>query len=253
MINGKALFGQVPTLETPRLKLRQITLEDTNLLYDTLYNVPDIIKYDTIKISTAKGNINYGYVKSMDAKINEWNMGFQRHRIIVWGIELKATRQLIGIRFCELYFWGIAILECKLAKAYWGNGYMSEASQAVINFLMHNGIIQIYTVVNNSNIRSIKMDVKLGFSIMTERENVFISDGASQEDLMFIRSQANSMLNSNHTLFCLPQVNYYAFYHYDNAVLAILNHDFDKARKECNAAINNDSNFKPALDLLYRL
>lgn len=50
-MNRDKIFQQFSTLETERLVLRQLdTDNDAQILFDKLYNDPEIIKYDTSRV-----------------------------------------------------------------------------------------------------------------------------------------------------------------------------------------------------------
>ncbi|HKM34653.1 MAG TPA: GNAT family N-acetyltransferase [Lachnospiraceae bacterium] len=118
--------NEFPVLETNRLVLREIRINDAEAIYDYLSD-SEVIKYlegSTDSIEEAKGYISC---------ISE---GYEKRTDIRWGIELKENNTLIGD--CGLGH----INEPKtptelgyiLSKKYWNKGYMSEALKAILEY-----------------------------------------------------------------------------------------------------------------------
>ncbi len=119
-------------IETPRLLLRAFSDEDYN---------------DMIKNWIANPNVQFEYgepiyttPQEVKALLDEWKKGYLRADFYRWAIIEKASEENIGqIAFCRVYS------ECKTAEIeycigenFWGNGYASEALEAVIDFIFKN-------------------------------------------------------------------------------------------------------------------
>ena len=115
-----------PVLETKRLRLREITDEDADAIFQYLSD-EEVIRYlegNTENIEEARGYVSWCR-ETCKSKTD-----------IRWGIELKDQRKLIGDcglghiddphRPTELGY--------MLAKAYWNQGYMTEAVAAILQF-----------------------------------------------------------------------------------------------------------------------
>ncbi len=133
----KSLFTPFPTLTTPRLTLRAVRQSDLQDLFDYASD-PEIDRYTPWT--------RYQSLADAQADLDNFIADYDRDRIGVWGIEHTADQRLIGIinlsrphpqdRRTELGF--------TIARAYWGQGYASEAAQAVIQFAL--GPMQLYRV-----------------------------------------------------------------------------------------------------------
>ncbi|MGF1603619.1 MAG: GNAT family N-acetyltransferase [Thermosynechococcaceae cyanobacterium] len=120
-------------LETERLKLRPLTLDNAEPLYQLCDTDPEVWKFDP------------GCARSLNERIGIIERRIQQYQTYEFGcfaIEDKSDFNLIGIcglsphefehpdgrvtnEFEVMY---------KLGKAYWGHGYATEASQAWVNY-----------------------------------------------------------------------------------------------------------------------
>ena len=215
-MNTDKIFQRFPTLETERLVLRQLNTEkDAQVLFDKLYNVPEIIKYDTNHVF-AVGDGEYFPVPTMKGKMISWEQMFWKKRIIVWGIEIKSTKELIGIRFCEFFSMGIAYLECKLRKEYWRQGFMAEATNAIIKYLEFHDVRQIFTIVNIKNTPALGLDKKLGF-IEVGLNDMYFSQDIHPGEAMALQGLIGTMEKPDERIFVLPKINPLAFKYFEAA------------------------------------
>ncbi|MDJ0573620.1 MAG: GNAT family N-acetyltransferase [Xenococcaceae cyanobacterium MO_234.B1] len=152
-------------LETERLKLRPLTLDDAEKLYQLCDGDPKVWKFDP------------GYARSLDERIEVMERRIQEYQIYgfgCFGIEHKPDLTLIGLgglsphefenqngnitdEFEIMY---------KLGRAYWGQGYATEASQAWIKYGFEIASLKRLVVCpHKANTASIRVLEKLGFSI----------------------------------------------------------------------------------------
>ncbi len=117
-----------PVIETPRLRLREITLDDAPW-YLTHYN----------EISIVEGNCQLGPADLNKAKEDLTYFCSDLHRSGLgyrWGVELKDNKGLIGT--CGFHNWdragGRTHVGYDLNPAYRGRGIMTEALEAIIDF-----------------------------------------------------------------------------------------------------------------------
>lgn len=124
-------------LETERLTLRKLKMEDAKEIFDNWTSDDEVSKY--VRWSTHK-NIEdtREYLRNvMDTYKNEKNAE--------WGIVLKETNELIGTIGCFLndkenrYEIGYNI-----GKKYWRNGYTTEALKEVMNYLINKENIKSF-------------------------------------------------------------------------------------------------------------
>jgi [ribosomal protein S5]-alanine N-acetyltransferase len=159
-------FSHFPTLDTDRLRLREMTPQDVTALLKHLGN-PEVVKYmDMQPIKTRE-------------QANEWLrwMGsyFSAHDGLRWGVTLKADNTFIGsagignwnreARYAEIGY--------DIAQPYWDNGYATEVSRAIIEFGINRmNLNRIEADIVAGNDASMRVLEKLGFQqegILRER------------------------------------------------------------------------------------
>jgi ribosomal-protein-alanine N-acetyltransferase len=133
----RSLFTPFPMLPTQRLTLRAFRQTDLQDLYDYASD-PEIDRYTPWS--------RYQSLAEAQADLDDFIAGYERDGLGHWGIEHIADQRLIGLinlslphprnRRTELGF--------TIARAYWRQGYASEAARAVIKFAL--GPMQLYRV-----------------------------------------------------------------------------------------------------------
>jgi len=182
----------------------------------------------------------------MMSKMMLWRQAYGGRRLIVWGLELKSTGELIGIRYCEFYSFGIARLECKLSKRFWNQGYMTEASKAIIEYLELHDVIQFITAVNRKNIAAINLDKKLGF-YECQKDELFLpkcldfGDSFSQQGLMQLIQSPDEIV------FVRPYINSQALKYYEEASNFKTNGDLKNTALFCEYALQLQPDFVNAI------
>ncbi|WP_125979713.1 GNAT family N-acetyltransferase [Loigolactobacillus iwatensis] len=108
-------------IETPRLRLRPITMTDAVDLFQVLRDA-DVVRY-----------LRYQQATNLAAIQQEITDHFGRDISTVFGIELKSSKKLVG--FFEFHPNGNSgILTYALAQADWGKGIVPEAGQALVRY-----------------------------------------------------------------------------------------------------------------------
>ena len=136
---------QFLTLQTSRLILRKITIEDAAEIF-AYASDPQVTAY-TLWDAHHSINETYEYLNNVVLPIYRFGTGMK------WGIVEKKSNKLIGT--CSLHSMPIhrrAELGYVLAREYWGQGLMTEAAQAAIAFgfhVMQLLRIQAYCAVEN--------------------------------------------------------------------------------------------------------
>lgn len=162
-----------PKLETERLILRPIKIEDVDAIFNCWMQDEDVSRYMYWKASKdIKETQEFVQFELRNLENDKWNR---------WMILLKQTEEIIGT--CLIYFndeensWDISY---NLGKEYWGKGYISEAMQRVmeyaINELTIKGCIAIHAIENPESGRVIE---KLGFSY--EKEVLYECNGGEKK------------------------------------------------------------------------
>ncbi|WP_137790216.1 GNAT family protein [Bacillus sp. E(2018)] len=127
----KNIFTNLPTLETGRLLLRKLTLEDAQdmFLYGSDAEVSRYVTWDVHQtLEDTKDFIRF--VKSK----------YGKGELAPWGIVLKETNKLIGT--IDFVSWQInhktAEIGYVIAKNYWGQGIATEAGKEILNYGFKN-------------------------------------------------------------------------------------------------------------------
>ncbi len=164
----EAFFEKLPSLETERLILRQITTSAADG-HDSLEFINDYSVYrfwgvyDESKDSNGrrrpkkKIKLDYHYNSTM----KEFNAG----RELTWLMELKDTHKVIGeIVLYDFRLKQQADIGYRINKDYWGKGFAPEAGQAMVKAAfdaIELTRLQIRCFSNNPG--SIRVAEKLGF------------------------------------------------------------------------------------------
>ncbi len=161
-------------LETPRLKLRQITQVDCDRLVQ-LNSDPEVMRYINGGIASTRAEITDKFLPDVLSYYQEYEkLGF-------WAVIEKSSQEFIGwvILRPESRFRLAQLLEVaepnalelgyRLKKASWGRGYATEVAQAFINAVgstgNYNKIIAWAIAENKASIRVME---KLGLKLEQE-------------------------------------------------------------------------------------
>ena len=160
-------------LETGRLLLRRITLNDAEDMYHNWASDKEVTKHLTWKPHKS--------IEDTKASISNWEKELEQEDGYRWCIELKENRQVIGtIDVVEIN----SDIECAMigycmAKRYWGQGIMTEAFTAVKDFLFEQvEFNRIEASHHTENPGSRKVMEKVGMSFEgTKREGAKDNEG----------------------------------------------------------------------------
>jgi [ribosomal protein S5]-alanine N-acetyltransferase len=148
-------FDAFPEIETERLLLREIMPEDAPAVF-AIFGDPAVTRYYDLD--------TYADISQAEELIDFFDESFELERAIRWGIERKADDQLMGT--CG-YVWLRRFrgeIGYDLAQAYWRQGYMAEALDAILEFgfdELELNRIEALTMVENR--ASAALLEKLGF------------------------------------------------------------------------------------------
>ena len=135
------------TLETARLRLRPIAMDDLDRAHEQFDVHPDVWRFDP------------GYPPTREQRKRWLQFRIQELHLYGFGclaIELRATAELIGccgLEFClrsngtyktpeiELYY--------RLGRDYWGHGYATEAAREVVRHAFED--LQLEQVIANAS------------------------------------------------------------------------------------------------------
>ncbi len=122
-----ATLSALPTLETPRLRLRHLTAADGPALF-TVFSDPAVMRYWSSPPLADEA--------AAAILLTEIEANFQARFRLQWGLEQRSDGRVIGT--CSLGHFDAqnrrAEVGYALARAHWGQGLMHEAQNALIGF-----------------------------------------------------------------------------------------------------------------------
>jgi ribosomal-protein-alanine N-acetyltransferase len=146
-------------LETERLILRKLTLDDAEALY-RIYHEPDVLQYFT-----------HGPPESIDAEragIQRHLLHYAQHGFGLWATVLRESGELIGR--CGLLAQqvdGAAEIEVAylLSPRFWGQGLASEAARTIRDFAFHSlNHSHLVSIIHPRNLASKRVATAIGMA-----------------------------------------------------------------------------------------
>lgn len=152
------VYGELPVLETERLLLRKITLDDVEdiFFYGSNEEVSKYVTWDTHRTLTdAKEFVQF--------VLNQ----YENNKVSPWGIEYKGNGRLIGT--IDFVSWqpkhNSAEIGYVISPDYWGKGIATEAAKKVIEFGFEQmDLVRIQARCFIKNIGSSRVMEKAGMS-----------------------------------------------------------------------------------------
>jgi ribosomal-protein-alanine N-acetyltransferase len=156
----------VTILETQRLRLRALTLDDLDALA-ALYRDPDVRRY------FPEGTLT----RAETREELEWiiDVYYGQHGYGLWATIFKETGAFIGR--CGLIPWKMeGQLEVEVAylldKAYWGQGLATEAALAIRDYGFERlGLPRLICMMYPQNLASVRIAQKMGMTLEREAED----------------------------------------------------------------------------------
>ena len=129
-------MGNIKTLETERLILRELKEEDAEMMFKNWASDDEVSKY--VRWSTHKDvEETKEYIKIEIERCKEKDY-------YNWGIVLKENQELIGAIGAFPSEEGRTELGYNISKKYWRNGYTTEALKKVLEYLTNDVEIHRY-------------------------------------------------------------------------------------------------------------
>lgn len=148
-------------IETPRLILREMTLDDEAGIFE-LDSDPDVHKY--------LGNRPITYREEARASIEYIRKQYEQNGIGRWAVELKSTGEFMG--WCGLKYindmtingqTNIYDVGYRFIKRFWRQGYGYEAAQVSLDYGFNEmGLKKIVGIADQRNIGSQRILTKIG-------------------------------------------------------------------------------------------
>jgi RimJ/RimL family protein N-acetyltransferase len=164
-------------LETKRLLLRPITINDFSLFYQ-LHNEPQVIKYCFDPYSECD-------VKNRIAECWDGTGAILNQRV-VFVVRVKLLNRDVGVN--EFFHIDNKIeVGFLFLPEYFGKGYGYESLKCIIEFAKSQGIQTLNATVTKGNQGSVNLLLKAGFQCIGEKENAYNIGGKLVDDIYFKR------------------------------------------------------------------
>ena len=169
----------IPTLESERLALRGLTPADAPGLFD-LYSNPEVTRFINLDRLNRPEEANEIVAQLMAQA--------ERGEGLRWGVFEAETGQLIGT--CGYHHWVKekfrAEISYDLGPSHWGNGYMREALQAVLQYGFSGlKLHRVEALVDPLDTRSQNLLFGLGFKLEGVLHEHDFLGGKFEDDMVF--------------------------------------------------------------------
>lgn len=153
------IFEQYPMLETERLRVRELRMEDKQGVF-AYASDPEVTRYMIFPTHTS--------IADSIAYLETCPVNFAVRERIPFAIELKDSGQFIGA--CDFHHISAANHSVELGytlnRKYWGYGYMTEAVREMIRFAFEEmGMHRVAATCDFENIRSARVMERCGMSL----------------------------------------------------------------------------------------
>ena len=169
-------------IETNRLILRKLKLNDYESIYNCWTNDYEVSKY-----------VTWEPHKSSDEtkKLTEyWVNQYSNEYTYRWVVILKDTKEIIGmidaIRM-NLQYMTVEVGYCFGSK-YWGKGYATESLKVVIDYLHKEGFPVVHAEHFKSNLASGKVMEKAGMKYEATLKSRVVNKDGKREDVLVYSS-----------------------------------------------------------------
>ena len=145
-----------PKIETERLILRRYKETDIDAIYDIITDkrLSIYIKYPELTKEEELECIKTWIEEADTSKYEKWVIERKEDNVVVGNIDINTINK--KHHYCNVGY--------TIRYNYWGNGYASEALEAVSNHLLNNsGYYLVECCCNELNKRSSKVMLKAGF------------------------------------------------------------------------------------------
>jgi len=164
---------QTQLIQTERLLLKKGAIDDYIAVYE----------YDFTKLRDIDGE--FEYQKNDPEEIKNWfapEIDNEAAHIFDWVIYLKENMTPIGDMLADREDGDSIEIAFNLHPNYWGNGYMPEAIEAVVNYLFELGFENIMSGYSDGNVKSKRVLEKTGFEHYVIEKNAWMKNGKPIDD-----------------------------------------------------------------------
>lgn len=178
-MEAEGIFINLPTLETKRLILRKMTLDDAEDVFECCSDL-EVFKF--------VGGKAHRTIEDTRRFLKDVFEKYERKEIVVWGLFHKEHSKLIGD--CGFIKWDAsqarAELDYLLSKEYWNQGLMTEAVKEVIRFGFEKmQLNRIQAICELDNIASARVMEKVGMQFEGVLRNYIQHEGKPLDMKMY--------------------------------------------------------------------
>lgn len=152
-------------LETERLILRPVRLEDAERIFACWAGDPQVTQYMTWN--------PHPDVETTRRLVDQWVKAYRDPGTVRYGIERKDGGDLIGMIDVTAWHSGVPELGYVLGREYWSRGYMTEAVTAVTEYLFKRGCPSVLIEAHADNVPSNAVAEKCGFTFIGSQQKQF--------------------------------------------------------------------------------
>lgn len=155
-------------IETKRLILRKITLDDTHSLFMNWGSDIKTNEYLTFKCHEVEED-----TKKM---VSFWLKKYEKNEF-KWCIELKDNKEVIGIISADTsYKYKCIEIGYSISSKYWNKGYTTEAVKEIISYLFNECNFNVVeAIIPKNNTGSIKVAKKCGMTLEATLKKRYIN------------------------------------------------------------------------------
>ena len=164
-------------IETARLILRKVTIDDLDDLFNNWGSDINTTKFLTFKTHSSKEDT----MKFINNWINKYDKGG-----LEWALELKENHQVIGmISADKSYKYKCVEVGYSISSKYWNKGLITEALNEIVNYLLSEcDFNTVEAIIPSNNIGSIKVAEKCGLALEATLKNRYMDKENNLQDLL---------------------------------------------------------------------
>lgn len=153
----------IPTLETPRLRLRAFSEADVAAYFELLQD-PDLVRY----IGDHQVPTREDVWRAVAGSLGHWALRGHGQ----WAVAERQTGTLVGrVGIINPEGWPGPELGYLLGRPFWGRGYATEAGRAAMDWgFEHHPFEEVISLIDPANAASIAVATRLGETLQRETE-----------------------------------------------------------------------------------